>query len=137
MKNISSLNSWCNLFFQKVLIINKFRLFWAILWRLIEALAFEGWVFCQFLELFWPHPSVIFENQSFPPKIIVNWAETIRNRTFLPENWMFVNKNPLKHVTPMKNRNLDMQFLECFGKIWISLIWWPFLNLKKEKKGCL
>ena len=27
---------------------------------------------------------------------------------------MFVNKNDLKHVTPMKNRNLDMKFLEVF-----------------------
>ena len=27
---------------------------------------------------------------------------------------MFVNKNDLKHVTPMKNRNLDMKFLEFF-----------------------
>ena len=27
---------------------------------------------------------------------------------------MFVNKNDLKHVTPMKNRNLDSRFLEVF-----------------------
>ena len=27
---------------------------------------------------------------------------------------MFVNKIDLKHVTPMKNRNLYMQFLEGF-----------------------
>ena len=27
---------------------------------------------------------------------------------------MFINKNDLKHVTPMKNRNLDMKFLEVF-----------------------
>ena len=27
---------------------------------------------------------------------------------------MFVIKNDLKHVTPMKNRNLDMKFLEFF-----------------------
>ena len=30
---------------------------------------------------------------------------------------MFVNKNDLKHVTPMKNRNLDTKFLDFFGKI--------------------
>ena len=27
---------------------------------------------------------------------------------------MFVNKNDLKHVTPIKTRNLDMKFLEVF-----------------------
>ena len=45
--------------------------------------------------------------------------KTIRNHTFLPKNSKFVNyyemtKNDLKHVTPMKNRNLDMKFLEVF-----------------------
>ena len=27
---------------------------------------------------------------------------------------MFVNKNDLKHVTPMKNRNLDMKIVKFF-----------------------
>ena len=27
---------------------------------------------------------------------------------------MFINKKDLKHVTPMKNRNLDLKFLEAF-----------------------
>ena len=30
--------------------------------------------FCQSLELFWPHPWVIFKNQSFPPKIHCEWS---------------------------------------------------------------
>ena len=89
------------------------RLFWAILWRLIEALASEGVsFFCQFLELFWPHPRVIFKNQSFPPLSMEQ--KTIRNHTFFTKNSKFVNKNDLKNVTPMKNHNLDMKFLEVF-----------------------
>ena len=30
---------------------------------------------------------------------------------------MFVNQNDLKDVTPMKNRNWDMNVVEFFGKI--------------------
>ena len=33
---------------------------------------------------------------------------------FFTKDSKFVNKNDLKHVTPMKNRNLDMKFLEFF-----------------------
>ena len=40
--------------------------------------------------------------------------KTFRNHTFLTKISKFVNKNDLKHVTPMKNCNLDMKFLEVF-----------------------
>ena len=55
--------------------ISRPGFFWAILWRLIEALASEGLSFL-------PIPWVILKNQSFPQKIFENGAKNHWNHTF-------------------------------------------------------
>ena len=42
------------------------------------------------------------------------WSKKALEITFLPKYQKFVNKNDLKGVTPMKNNNLDMKFLDGF-----------------------
>ena len=43
--------------------------------------------------------------------------KTIRNPNFLTKKLMFVNKNDLKNMPPMKNCNLDLKFREAFTAV--------------------
>ena len=83
--------------------------FWAILWRLIEALGLrrvEFFVrslsyFGQILELF-------LEIYIFLSNSVKIEQKTTKITLFLPKNGKFVNKNDLKSVTSLKNSNFAM-----------------------------
>ena len=92
------------------------RLFyWAILWRLIEALGLrrvEFFVrslsyFGQILELF-------LEIDNFLSNSVKMEQKQHEITLFLPINGKFVNKNDFESKTPKKNSHFAMLFLEFF-----------------------
>ena len=100
----------------KMFLSFKFRLFyWAIFWRLIEALGLlrveflirSFSYFGQILELF-------LENNYFLSNSVKMEQNTPQNHSFSAYNGKFVNKNDFKSKTPKKNSNFAIPFLEFF-----------------------